>query len=102
MGLIGEGTTMWAARGFAWGPGSGPPPYLPFWTATENDGLNWSQWQTPLLSNGGPLAYEEGHHILYSSDQYAGFWRVVTDTGSSPDSGTSPTSDAAGSSVNSD
>jgi hypothetical protein len=82
-GVAGDGTTMWASRGFPWNPGQGPAPYLPFWTSPESDGTIWTQMQSPMLSNGGGLLYDPGHHILYSSDEYAGFWRVVTDTGSS-------------------
>jgi hypothetical protein len=31
-----------------------------------------------MLSNGGSLAYDGVHHVLYSSNLGAGVWRVVT------------------------
>jgi hypothetical protein len=76
-GLTGSGTTMWASRGFPWDPSD--DLYLPFWTASEADGLTWSQFDSPMLSNGGQLAYDEVHHLLYSSNLGAGMWRVVVE-----------------------
>lgn len=75
-GLTGNGTTMWASRGFPWDPSD--DLYLPFWSSPEADGLTWTQMDSPMLSNGGGLAYDPDHHILYSSNLGAGFWRVVT------------------------
>jgi photosystem II stability/assembly factor-like uncharacterized protein len=77
-GIVSDGTTMYASRGFPWNQGQGPPPFLPFYTALESDGTHWASMTSPMLSDGGPLAYDLDHHILYSSNQYAGFWRVVT------------------------
>ena len=43
----------------------------------------WQPWkfcrESPKLSNGGQLAYDAAHHVLYSSNLGAGFWRVVTE-----------------------
>ena len=76
-GLTGNGTTMWASRGFPWDPSD--DLYLPFWTADEADGLTWSQMDSPMLSNGGQLEYDAVHHLLYSSNGGAGIWRVVVE-----------------------
>ena len=77
-GLVGDGTTLYVSKGFPWNPGQGPAPYMPVWTSPESDGQTWTQMQSPSLSNGGELAIDTAHNILYSSDEYAGFWRVVT------------------------
>lgn len=77
MGLTGNGTTMRASRGFPWDPSD--DLYLPFWTAAEADGLSWSQMDSPMLSNGGQLAYDADHHLLYSSNLGEGMWRVVVE-----------------------
>lgn len=76
-GLTGDGTRMWASRGFPWDPSTNL--YLPFWSSPESDGLTWTQMDSPQLSNGGELKYDTDHHLLYSSNLGAGFWRVVTD-----------------------
>ena len=77
MGMTGNGTTMWASRGFPWDPSTNL--YEPFWSSPESDGLTWTQMTSPQLSNGGELQYDADHHLLYSSNLGAGFWRVVTD-----------------------
>jgi hypothetical protein len=76
-GLVGNGTTMYASRGFPWDPSTNL--YLPFWSSPESDGQHWTQMDSPKLSNGGELQYDSAHHILYSADGGAGFWRVVTE-----------------------
>jgi hypothetical protein len=76
-GLTGNGTTMYASRGFPWDPSTNL--YLPFWSSPENDGQHWTQMPSPMLSNGGELQFDSVHHILYSADGGAGFWRVVTE-----------------------
>jgi hypothetical protein len=77
LGITGNATTLFASVGFPWNPGSGPPPYQPFWSSPKSDGLHWTQVSSPMLSNGGVMNYEPDHHILYSSNLGAGFWRVV-------------------------
>ena len=77
-GLTGDGTTLWTSAGFPWGAQSSPPAYEPFRTSSESDGITWTTMPSPMLTNGGPLAYDAAHHILYSSNEEAGFWRVVT------------------------
>jgi hypothetical protein len=76
-GCTGNGTTMFASRGFPWDPSTNL--YLPFWTSPESDGLHWTQMESPKLSNGGDLQYDKVHHVLYSTDLGAGVWRVVTE-----------------------
>jgi hypothetical protein len=76
LGLTGNGTTLYASRGFPWDPST--TLYEPFWTSPENDGQNWTRMSSPMLSNGGSLAYDPVHHILYSTNLGAGVWRVVT------------------------
>jgi hypothetical protein len=71
------GTTLFASRGFPWNP-PWPAAYLPFWSSPESDGQTWAQMPSPQLLNGGGLAYDSDHHLLYSSNEYAGFYRVVT------------------------
>jgi hypothetical protein len=75
--ITGNGMTLFASVGFPWNPGQGPAPYEPFWRSPESDGRNWTQIPSPSLSNGGRLAYDVDHSILYSSNLDAGFWRVV-------------------------
>jgi hypothetical protein len=77
LGCTGNGTTMWASRGFPWDPSTNL--YLPFWSSPESDGMTWTQVTSPKLSNGGQLAYDSVHKLLYSSNLGEGFWRVVTE-----------------------
>jgi len=76
-GLVSDGTNLYAAVGFPWSPGDGPAAYLPYYTATEADGLTWKQMPSPKMVDGGYLAIDHGHHILYSTNLYAGFYRFV-------------------------
>jgi hypothetical protein len=77
-GITGNGTTLFASVGFPWNLGQGPSPYQPFYTSPETNGVQWTQLPSPSLSNGGTLAYDTDHHVLYSSNLNAGFYRVVT------------------------
>ncbi len=76
LGITGNGTTMFASRGFPWDPST--TLYEPFWTSPEGDGQHWTRMTSPMLSNGGSLAYDKVHHLLYSTNLGAGVWRVVT------------------------
>jgi hypothetical protein len=78
LGITGDGTTLFAASGFSWNPGQGPGPYEPFYTSPESDGTTWTSMASPMLTNGGGLAYDPDHHVLFSSNLDAGFYRVVT------------------------
>ncbi len=74
-GLATDGTTLFAASGFPWGPGH--ESYEPFWSSPQSDGQTWTQLTSPMLTNGGELAWDADHHVLYSSNEEAGFYRVV-------------------------
>jgi hypothetical protein len=76
-GVVGDGTTLWASSGYPYNAGQWPPAYEPFLTAPETAAGAWTALTTPMLLNGGALAYDSDHHILYSSDLYAGFYRAV-------------------------
>jgi hypothetical protein len=76
-GLIGDGTALYASRGYPWGGQNAPPPYAPFSTSAETDGRTWTRLAAPMMTNGGGLVYDPDHRILYSSNEEAGFWRVV-------------------------
>jgi hypothetical protein len=78
-GLTGDGTNLYAAEGYPWEPNQAPAPYKPFYTSTEGGSLIWTQMDSPSMINGNQLAYDKSHNILYSSNYYAGFWRVVTE-----------------------
>jgi hypothetical protein len=82
LGITGNGTTLFASRGFPWDPSTNL--YEPFWTSPEDDGEHWTQLPSPMLSNGGGLAYDSVHGILYSSNLGAGVWRVVTHASGKP------------------
>jgi hypothetical protein len=73
IGVTGDGTSLYASHGpYA------EDPYLPYFTATESDGTSWTAFESPLLATGGyELAYDPDHHLLYSTNGTAGFWRVV-------------------------
>jgi hypothetical protein len=74
-GITGDGTTMWATMG----PYRQDAAFLPYISATEADGQNWTPFTSPMMNVGGwELGYNPDHHILYSSNGGGGFWRVVT------------------------
>lgn len=77
VGVTGDGTTMYASRGYTWTPPL-TTPYEPFRSSPESDGQHWTQMTTPMMTDAGTMAYDKDHHILYSSNGYAGFWRIVT------------------------
>jgi hypothetical protein len=82
-GLVGDGTTMWAANWGSYSPWM-IPPGNPYVSSPETDGLTWTPvpWTTPAgfdgFTQGGVLAYDPAHHVLYSANGTQGFWRVVT------------------------
>jgi len=74
IGITGDGSALYASHG----PYAEAPPYLPYYTAPETDGQAWTHLTSPLLATGGyELAYDPDHHLLYSTNATAGFWRVV-------------------------
>ena len=87
-GLVGDGTTMWAAN---WGslqpwvmPGTNP-----YMMSAEADGQTWkattlSSPTTPdaqgaaYFTQGGTLGYDPAHHLLYGANGTEGVLRIVT------------------------
>jgi hypothetical protein len=50
-----------------------------YYTSPESDGVTWTELPSPVSGQGGYLlAYDKDHHILYSTNQTQGLWRVVT------------------------
>jgi hypothetical protein len=81
-GLVGDGTTIYASYWASLGPWA-PDGVNPYHTSAETDGLTWTEtsWMNPAgfkFTQGGVLAYDPVHHILYSSNGTQGFWRIVT------------------------
>jgi hypothetical protein len=87
-GLVGDGTTMWAANFGSLQPWimPGSNPYL---TSAEADGQTWTAttWKAPTtpdsqgsayFTQGGTLGYDPAHHLLYGSNGTEGILRVVT------------------------
>jgi hypothetical protein len=69
--VIGDGITLFASLRYC-----STPCYF---TSPESDGGAWSALQTPVTGQGAVnMLYDPDHHILYSSNETAGFWRVVT------------------------
>jgi photosystem II stability/assembly factor-like uncharacterized protein len=75
LGLVSDGTTIYASAGYPWGPGH--DTYQPNFSSPESDGQKWSPLASPPLTNGGVLAIDPDHHLLYSGNLEAGAWRVV-------------------------
>jgi hypothetical protein len=74
IGMTGDGQSMYASRG----PYPESPPYLPYWTSPEGEGLSWSPFPSPPMTNGGyELGFDPDHRVLYASSFAEGFWRVV-------------------------
>jgi hypothetical protein len=71
-GLVSDGTTMFTSTCYFGNFCN--PRYL---RSPETDGHTWTAIPSPTMSQGGTLAYDEGHHLLYSSNLDAGMWRVV-------------------------
>lgn len=50
---------------------------FPYMTAPLAGGAPWTEMKTPGFEQGGALAYDRDHKILYSSNCQQGLWRVV-------------------------
>jgi hypothetical protein len=72
--IAGDGTNLYISRG-DFMPDA---PYHPCSIAKESDPATWTDFGGQLMAAGGKLQYDPEHHILYSSNSNAGFWRVVT------------------------
>jgi len=73
-GLVSDGTTMYLSNDYYFSYGTNLHPYL---TAPEATGKSWAPMASPGMTSGGSLGYDAAHHVLYSSNFQAGFYRVV-------------------------
>jgi len=73
-GLASDGTTLYLSNNYYFSYGSNLHPYF---TAPAAAGAPWTPLTSPGLSSGGQLAYDGAHHLLYSANFQAGFYRVV-------------------------
>jgi hypothetical protein len=72
--IVSDGTKMYAssfAVCFAWNPDL--QPYL----SAPVSGGPWTALPGPVVTQGGALAYDADHHVLYSSNCQDGLRRVV-------------------------
>jgi hypothetical protein len=75
-GLVSDGEKLYAssfASCFEWGK-----DLQVYETASESDTTQWTTFASPGMTQGGALAFDSDHHILYSSNCQQGFWRVRT------------------------
>ncbi len=72
--ITGDGTNLYVSRSDL----MTNAPYQPYTAAPETDPTHWQTYPSPSMNQGGAIAYDPNHHILYSTNQNAGFWRVVT------------------------
>ena len=76
-GIVSDGTTMYFSNCY-FGEFC-QPTAQPYFTSPENDGDTWTRLtNVPNMSQGGNLGIDRAHHVLYSSNLHAGFWRYVT------------------------
>jgi hypothetical protein len=78
--IAGDGKTMFISdgNGLGWGQ-TQPPADGWYWSAPESSSTTWTSLHSPasMMEGGISIAYDPDHHILYSSNYVAGFWRVV-------------------------
>jgi hypothetical protein len=73
-GIIGDGINVYTSNDQV-----NNAKYQPYWFAPESDTTNWKQFASPPMTRGGlTLRYDPDHHLLYSTNDLAGFWRIVT------------------------
>jgi hypothetical protein len=72
-GLVTDGSTMFSCTCYS-ANFCDAARYL---RSAESDGLKWTQIPSPKFNDGGTLAYDKGHHLLFSSNFQVGLWRVV-------------------------
>ena len=73
--IVSDGTMMYTSN-FAVCT-SWAPDLQPYLRAPVNGGAPWTALPSPGLTQGGTLAIDPDHHVLYSSNCQQGFWRVV-------------------------
>jgi hypothetical protein len=72
--VIGDGTTLFASNRRDCSPNC-----QPYSSAPESTFGPWKTYASPALPRGGwRLHYDTSHHLLYSSTETNGLWRVVT------------------------
>jgi hypothetical protein len=74
--LLGNGKTLYAGDFLTV---NGPTPDV-IWSTPEDNPGTWTRVKTPTMPTlGGPwtLGYDAMHHVLYSANKSAGFWRTV-------------------------
>jgi hypothetical protein len=78
MGLIGDGTTLYASSAFPYNA-PGAEPYFPYVFGAERSLSRFTLLNSPMVRNGGAeLHLDAARHILYSTNMNAGLWRMVT------------------------
>ncbi len=75
-GVIGDGTTLYTSAYFPYNP-PGVAPWRPYAATSETTPGTWRTLVSPLMKNGGPMAYDPVHRIIYSTNLNAGIWRMV-------------------------
>jgi hypothetical protein len=70
--IVGDGTTLFNSNR--------SDSAIPYNAAPENDTSKWTPYapSAKVTRGGWILGYDTSHHILYSSTESKGFWRVVT------------------------
>jgi photosystem II stability/assembly factor-like uncharacterized protein len=79
VGVAGNGTHVWTS--FA-GPWQAPctPNMQPYHVTSETNPGTMTQVESPMMGDGGLfMAYDQVHHVLYSSNFCGGTWRVVVE-----------------------
>jgi hypothetical protein len=74
-GVVSDGVNIYASTCYFPDFCSAGSRYL---RSPVTDGLTWTEMPSPHPSMGGTMAYDEGHHLLFSSNGRAGVWRVRT------------------------
>jgi photosystem II stability/assembly factor-like uncharacterized protein len=73
-GIVGDGINVYTSNDQV-----NNAKYQPYWFTPESDTTGWKQLASPPMTRGGlTLRYDPDHHLLYSTNDLAGFWRVVT------------------------
>jgi hypothetical protein len=72
-GIVSDGTTLYANTCYS----EGFCPKGRYLTSPLSDGDTWTEMPSPDIGQGGTLAYDPGHGLLYSSNGQSGFWRIT-------------------------
>jgi photosystem II stability/assembly factor-like uncharacterized protein len=74
--IVGDGTSLFTSNKTC----DAAPNCQPYWTAPESDPTTWTKYPAPegLTRGGWMLRYDNDHHLLYSSNESGGFWRLQT------------------------